>query len=283
MKMITPPLKMRKIHHKITYPDRLCLSSDHIIYSQFYNVISLYTDLVERFFIDVAKEILLNMDDDYLIKQLKIFLKQEARHSTIHDRYNAMLGAKYPQVNDKIAAGWRRFEDIWQLNGNDLQYKLYLVAMSEIYTERLAEFFFEYFAHDFMRINPSIAYLFGYHWAEEIEHKSLMFDIYHYLYGHFPQQYKLHHTLWPELQSVTIERCCVGVSYLSTLDRLIYKTPFVSQQAAENILCSADGVFPHANICSGLDDPTFHPWQNNNRRWVELWDQELSEQLIARM
>ena len=134
-----------------------------------------------------------------------------------------------------------------------------------------------------MRIDPAIAYLFGYHWAEEIEHKSLMFDIYHYLYQEFPQQYRLHNKLWPEFQSITIERFSAGTAYVSALDRLIYKTPLVSQPEIEKILCAADGVFPHSKICPSLDDPTFHPWQDDNRRLVDLWDQELSEQLIAKM
>ena len=50
MNITTPDLHLRKVARNIVYSDRLFLSENHLLYSQFYNIISLYADLVERFF-----------------------------------------------------------------------------------------------------------------------------------------------------------------------------------------------------------------------------------------
>ena len=223
------------------------------------------------------------MVHDNLQEQLKIFIKQEAQHSVIHDRFNSLLEQRYPQIKERVAKDWQHFEETWRLNCDDLQYRLYLVVISEIYTARLAEHFYDYFINDFDSLDPGVGYLFGYHWAEEIEHKSLMFDIYKHLYNEVPQAYYLHKKLWPEFQALSIERISLGTSYMSALDRLLYKTPFVSQAEVESVLCAADGVFPNHKFCPELDNPNFHPWDHDNRSMIELWDNDLRKRLLDKM
>ena len=282
MSITTPALILRKVARNIVYKDRLFLSDNNVLYSQFYNVISLYADLVERFFIDVAKELIPLVSSD-LAEQLDIFIKQEAQHSVSHDKFNTLLEQRYPQIQERVAKDWQHFEETWRLNCDDLQYRLYLVVISEIYTARLAEHFYDFFISDLDSLDPGIAFLFGQHWAEEIEHKSLMFDIYKYLYGEVPQAYHLHSKLWPEFQALSIERLALGTSYMSALDRLLYKTPFVSQAEAESVLCADDGVFPNHKFCPQLDSLDFHPWDLNNRAVIEMWDNDLRKRLLDKM
>ena len=88
------------------------------------------------------------------------------------------------------------------------------------------------------QIEAAIIYLFCYHWIEEIEHKSLLYDIYTTLYDEKPQANPAHIAMWQGIQSDLIKEMCQYTAYLSALDYALYKIPYIKLDEVRSKLCA---------------------------------------------
>jgi predicted metal-dependent hydrolase len=128
----------------------------------------------ERFFVRSVNHFLDQIDDPALVAQVRGFFGQEGRHASAHDDYNDMLRDHGFQIDRFLAVyAW------WGQNVTERlmppELRLAATAAAEHFTAIMAENAFE---KQMLAIaHPTMKSLLEWHAAEEIEHKSVAFDV----------------------------------------------------------------------------------------------------------
>ncbi|MFK7985553.1 MAG: metal-dependent hydrolase [Sandaracinaceae bacterium] len=137
----------------------------------------------ERFFIRSVKHYLDEIDDPQLRADIKGFFGQEGRHGHEHERANRMLEeqgldlTKFYRFYNKVAFEWIEPHAPPALN-------LAVTAAAEHFTATMAS---KALSDGFMDgAHPLMAHLLRWHAAEEIEHKSVAFDVFQKVDGRYP-------------------------------------------------------------------------------------------------
>jgi len=128
----------------------------------------------ERFFVRSVNHYIAQIDSPELRAQIKGFFGQEGRHAKAHDDYNQTLRDQGYRID-----GFLRF---YNKVGADImerlappQLRLAATAAAEHYTAIMAEGAFTRGVLD--NAEPAMRDLLYWHAAEEIEHKSVAFDV----------------------------------------------------------------------------------------------------------
>jgi hypothetical protein len=127
----------------------------------------------ERFFVRSVKRYLDRIDDPELRADVKAFFKQEGHHAHAHDEFNAILRAQGYEI-DEFLTTYKRLTD-WLESKLPHEMHLAITAAAEHFTATLAEGAFKYQVLD--ACDPRMQQLLAWHAAEEIEHKSVAFDV----------------------------------------------------------------------------------------------------------
>ncbi|MBT2382836.1 metal-dependent hydrolase [Streptomyces sp. ISL-11] len=162
------------------------------------NVLHLLLPAGERWFVKVFKEALPLVDDKELLKDVKGFMGQEATHSVQHAYvlehlahqgldttaytrrvdflFDALLGERPPLGLPLSGREWLRF-------------RLSVIAAVEQFTAVLGNWVLH--ADDLDRAGPDpvMLDLLRWHGAEEVEHRSVAFDMYEHCGGEDPGRY----------------------------------------------------------------------------------------------
>ncbi len=127
----------------------------------------------ERFFVRSVKHFLDKIDDPVLRQQIKGFFGQEGRHAHAHDEFNEILRQQGYEI-DQFLDSYRRLST-WLEQRTPPKLRLAATAAAEHYTAIMAEGAFKRGALD--QAAPEMQQLLAWHAAEEIEHKSVAFDV----------------------------------------------------------------------------------------------------------
>lgn len=133
----------------------------------------------ERFFVRSVRRYLKQLEqsddaaDAELRAQVKAFFKQEGHHASAHDDFNAVLEAQGFEIDDFLEA-YRKITT-WFEERMPAALNLAGTAAAEHYTAIMAEGAFEKGVLD--AVHPTAQQLLAWHAAEEIEHKSVAFDV----------------------------------------------------------------------------------------------------------
>jgi predicted metal-dependent hydrolase len=127
----------------------------------------------ERFFVRSVKHYLDRIDDPKLRADIKGFFGQEGRHAHAHDEFNDILRAQGYEI-DEFLATYKRLTD-WLESKLPHSMHLAITAAAEHFTATLAEGAFKYQVLD--ACDPRMQQLLAWHAAEEIEHKSVAYDV----------------------------------------------------------------------------------------------------------
>ena len=127
----------------------------------------------ERFFVRSVNRYLDQITDDVLRAQVKAFFKQEGKHASAHDDFNAILKAQGFRIDRFLA----RYTAMSRWIEDRLPGKLNLAgtAAAEHFTAILADGAFSKGILD--QLDPRMQKLLAWHAAEEIEHKAVAFDV----------------------------------------------------------------------------------------------------------
>jgi predicted metal-dependent hydrolase len=127
----------------------------------------------ERFFVRSVNHFMDRIQDPHLRAQIKGFFQQEGRHAHAHDEFNAILRAQGYDV-DTFLENYKRVAT-WIEKRTSPELKLAVTAAAEHFTAIMAEGAFTRGVLD--EAAPEMRLLLAWHAAEEIEHKSVAFDV----------------------------------------------------------------------------------------------------------
>ncbi|MGH3634318.1 metal-dependent hydrolase [Mycobacterium sp.] len=158
------------------------------------NVLHLLLPAGERWFIEVVNEAAPMVDDPELQAAIKPFIQQEAWHAWAHQMVLDHLAdqgidttpytdrlQKWLSMLGKQRERWPRVLQRWSL-----YYRLADVAALEHFTAVLGQWVIQNRGLDYAGADPVMLDLLRWHGAEEIEHRSLVFDVYQNLCGNYP-------------------------------------------------------------------------------------------------
>lgn len=175
--MSTAPIKPRRMDFDMSQlKDKYFFHGNPILSTLMYALSASFPD-GERFFIDSVRYYQKDIDDPELVAQIRGFIGQEAHHSRIHDDFNAHVGT-LGMAMERIQRRFKGRLDMARKRFSPSQ-QLAITAALEHVTATLAQWTLE---------NPEAGMGGGehsplremliWHAMEEIEHKSVAFDVY---------------------------------------------------------------------------------------------------------
>lgn len=156
----------------------------HAAASYSFTGLGLYVALLEPFIVKSLRRVLDRVTDPVLHEEVDRFCRQEAQHYKQHERFNAVvLSHGYPGLQSRIDALAADFAGYLEHRSD--KFRVGFVEGFEAYTTQGALEILESRVCDHPRTDPAFGHLFRWHMLEEIEHRTVAFDIYQHLYGDY--------------------------------------------------------------------------------------------------
>jgi hypothetical protein len=215
---------------------------------------------IEPYFTHTVKAALPRLDDD-LGAIASHFAAQEAHHQTEHRRFNAAVRARAPRVArlERIMARVYR----WLERTRSLEFNLAFTAASETVAYSLARWMSDHLTLFTGGSDPTIGRMFIWHLAEEVEHKSVGYDIYEAVDGS-RRRYALAAAL---TMSLVVAFVTVGtLAQLASQKRL--RNPLTWFRLIGWAISAGMEVLPTLAL-SAL--PSHHPSNLVDPSWFRLW------------
>jgi len=248
-------------------PDMRNWHPDGLHVTHFYNALSLFFPEGESFFIDAVRHYKDRVVDPKLVEEVKGFLGQEAMHSREHRRYNRALneaGLPAKALEDRLI----KHLDLIRSQVSPAHALAITIAL---------EHFTAIMAHVVLsddRIlsgsDPRMAAVWRWHAIEETEHKAVAYDVYRTAIGEGLRAYILRtavmlvttvtfwaHVFFYHLALIRSEKAVTDVRGWWGLVRFLWINP--------------GGMWRMWRMWLEYFRPDFHPWQHDNREYVEAW------------
>jgi predicted metal-dependent hydrolase len=136
---------------------------------------------LEPYFIHNIREAAALLKDDVLHGEIEGFIKQEARHAQQHRSWNQLIGQRYPEfhklehaLRDRLSQSKRK---------HSLAFRMAYTSGYEAFTYQLVCFIMKRRHELFAGADPRIVAMLSWHAAEEVEHKSVAFDVFQAIHG----------------------------------------------------------------------------------------------------
>ncbi len=174
--------------------------------------LSLLLPYLEPYLIRTMNQARARIDDPELLAHVRKFSAQEGQHYREHQRYNqAIRSPRYPklaQMEQALASDYARFT-----RDKSLRFNLAYAEGFEAMTAATALYLLE--TRDRREMLPCIEDVMFWHAIEELEHRTVAFDVYQQLYGGY--LYRLAIGLYAQ---VHLLRFSIRVArYLLTVER----------------------------------------------------------------
>jgi len=230
-------------------------------WSHMVNGASLTMPYLEPFLIKTVREALTRLDDPKLKADVEGFMGQEGAHYRNHRRYNDILKAHYPEL-EEVEAMMER--DYTKFQKRSLRWRLAYTAGFETMTIGMTEWLIRRRADLFSGADTNVSSLVLWHMVEETEHKNVAYDLYKHLFGkdYFARQWGLlmgsWHVAWMSRK---------GYVRMLKRDRLWGKLS--SRVALYGMVAR---FFWHASpaMLRALV-PGYHPTKVEDPEWIDHW------------
>lgn len=229
----------------------------------FFNALSMSFPAGERFFIDSVRHFRDKVKDPKLKQEISRFIGQEAMHSREHKKYNQMLcearGYSQRTMEGRTEAAVRLGEKKLSPEG-----QLAMTCGVEHLTAILADKILKGWM--LSNVEPKIRSLWEWHAAEELEHKSVAFDVYMDIGGNYKARKRT-------LRIFTVNfllDLLTNTTYMLRKDKKLWK--WSTLKSGFNFLFAKGGVLREMRSDYLMYfDPGFHPWDDDNRDLLERW------------
>lgn len=234
----------------------------------FFNNLSLFFPVGERFFVASVKAHRKLVTDPVLLEDVKGFCGQEGVHGREHVRYNEMLQAQgYPvaAIEARVARLLDRVTE-----RSEPRLRLAVTCALEHFTALMAELLL---ADDRLLAgaHPVMARLWRWHAAEENEHKAVAFDVYRAAGGTYLERVTVMvgatMIFWAkvveqQIRMMAADGLASSVSEWASLFRFLFVQP--------------GGLLRIVPLYFQYYRPSFHPWDHDNRALLDAWRDELA-------
>lgn len=139
------------------------------------NSVSLLMPYMEPYFVRSVAAALPRLDDE-LKERTRAYLGQETQHQRQHQHFNRILISHYRWLRPVERAAERVYR--WLGTSRSPQFNLAFSASSEAIAYAAARWAAARRSTLFDGADPAVASLFVWHLAEEVEHKSIAFDVF---------------------------------------------------------------------------------------------------------
>ncbi len=210
--------------------------------------------------------------DPQLRKAIKAFAGQEFLHSKSHQDFNDWIIAQVPEAEAYCQSIAQAIDSNYnKLAATKPIVNLAITVALEHITAIMAASFLR--KSEFLdKIHPEVRSLLIWHAIEEIEHKSVAFDVYQAVGGGY----------WQRVSTLLIATCML---FLKTF---YYQTLLLLQDggwrqgraawAAVKMLFGSNGFFTDvAKSYFHYFKPSFHPSQHNDQALIDQWHEELAK------
>ena len=151
-------------------------AKDSVVRSHMFNGFSLTMPYLEPFIIKSSQKVLADIDDEQLRDDVRKFCGQEAKHYQCHRRVNELLKKNgYPElaeIEEQMKASYKKLEQ------RSLETQLAYNAGFETMTEGFTHWFINKRKRLFGGNCPWMSSFWVMHMVEEMEHKTVAFDLY---------------------------------------------------------------------------------------------------------
>lgn len=143
---------------------------------------SLLLPYLEPYLIRTMNAAKKRVTDPELRKDIERFNAQEGQHYRQHRRFNDVIRTKgferLPEFEVELEADYRRFSET-----KSLRFNLAYAEGFEAMTTAMARLAFE--TKSLERMHPAVCHLFSWHLIEELEHRTVAFQVYDHLVGSY--------------------------------------------------------------------------------------------------
>ncbi len=238
--------------------------------SNLLNAMSLLFPAGETFFIDSTRPFLKEVQDPKLKKEIKNFMTQEAIHTREHEAYNEMLERDGLPAKKIEAEVWRDLK-MGRKVLNKYQQLGVTVAL-EHWTAVLANGLLSN-PEALDGAHPQMRNVWLWHAVEESEHKAVCFDL---MRVAIPDEEEFEKARKRALRMVSIPFMARTFIYYT---RLMYASGnlfnFKAHWSTMKYAWGKPGIF--RKMWPEFKDyfrAGFHPWDHDNREYIEKWDAE---------
>lgn len=236
--------------------------------SYFWTQLSTAFDPGETFFIDSARALKKQIDNPELFAEFVEFCKQEGHHTAQHQKFDRMNAAKGIDI-DMCRRAYKAVLD-WGRRVTDPLEMLGVTVALEHFTSCFAD---QYFQNRFISqgADPRVLALFGWHAAEESEHRATCYDMYTSLGGSYLKRVGLLTIAWS---------CILAVALINTVRLLSREGKLFTRDTLAGI---AYLFGRHGLVTSLLPaffkffNPRFHPWHDATGDDIAAWAAENSK------
>jgi len=240
---------------------------NHAFKTAWYNSMSVTFPLGEKFFIDSVRAFADRITDPKLVEDIRGFCGQEGFHRREHDRYNQALcelrayDLEYLEgrLAKKLAFTRKMLSPLEQLA---------VTAALEHITAILAEAGLDADRPESAAMDPAMRELWDWHAAEELEHKSVAFDVYRAVGGTEKMRRKvMRRTTFFVLLDFT-----VGAAHMLRRDGKLWSPKLWYEGCC--FLFGRDGIYRRVwPAYKQWFQDGFHPWQRDTRGLLQNWQQ----------
>lgn len=244
---------------------------EHPFKTAWFNAMSITFPLGEKFFIDSVRHYAGQIEDPKLQGEIRGFCGQEGFHRREHQRYNQSLcqqrGYDLEYLEGRLERNIERAKKLL----SPLEQLASTAALEHI-TAILAEASLDPAAPMMENVDPSMQALWDWHAAEEMEHKSVAFDVYRAVGG----SEKLRKRALRQATFFLFLDVIGGLIHMLRRDRQLWK-PRVWLDGWR-FLFAPGGVLRRVwPAYKEYYREGFHPWQRNTHSLLEQWKSSQGE------
>ena len=243
----------------------------------FLNAVTMLLPVGEQFFIESVRYYKNRINDPVLLEQLSGFIAQEAVHSRQHELLNQVLLRENPRLIiieniAKLLLGTAKLLPA--------RFQLAITCALEHFTASFANVLFSSYAGFTRFAHPAVGELWAWHAVEELEHKSVCFDVYQTLFGGVLGYVERCLAMFVVTLTFTL-----AISIGVVISIVFYKRPKKSaapqERQKETVATKKDGnewlwlvsnvVLQNLGFYFAYYNPFFHPWADDNSHYVTQW------------
>ncbi len=232
-----------------------------------HNALSITFPEGEKFFIDSVRHYADEITDEKLKAEIRAFCGQEGFHRREHEQYNRILceqrGYDLNLLEGRVK---RRIKETREQQTPITQ--LAITVGLEHITAVMAEFHLGVNSPARGKAEPVMEQLWQWHGAEELEHKSVAFDVYRAVGG----SEELRIRILKRVTFLILWRTLTGMLHMFRKDGNLLSIAVWRQ--GYDFLWGKQGLFKFiAPNYKEFFRPDFHPWQNDSLTVLDEWQQ----------